>query len=119
MARTPQQQAHALITYFETQYKDRFKKAPRVNRHADKWGFTDVLQDLPESRLRDLIDFYLTTTSSNGHSLKWFFYNYDKLNEALEEKERDAELRRKLRQQSKQRVKEYTEKYGNSRREVD
>jgi len=108
---TPQQQAHALITYFEKTYEDKYHRKPKVNRVADKWGFLDILQDLDSKRVQQLIDFYFMTGGT--HTIKNFMFNYDSLLEGLEEKEQDVAARRKLRQETKRRM----EQSGNARSE--
>lgn len=110
---TPQQQARAVLTYFENAYKQKYGKNPRLNRVTDKWGIMDILKALPKDRLQQLIDFYFLT--SGNHSLQRFMYNYDTLLESLQEKEADDELRRKLRAESKQRVSEWKNKYDDKR----
>jgi hypothetical protein len=113
---TPQQQAHALVSYFESSYQAKYRRKPKINRYADKWGFVDMLKDVPYERAKQVIDFYFLTAAN--HSLSNFFYNYSNLIESLEEKEADVEKRRRLRAESKKRVMEY-ERRSNERSEVN
>lgn len=113
MAKPTPQQCHALITYYINLFKERYKTEPVVNRHAARWGFDSILQGMPPTEARSLLDFYFTTESSKRHSLDWFFYNYDKLIDSQTEVEKDRAHRDKLRAESEQRAKEWRER-GNT-----
>ncbi|SRR6266542_3595289 len=101
------QQCHAMTTYYFKAYKDVYGREPIVNRNTARWGFDGILKGMPPAEAQRLIDFYLTTASSNKHSLEWFFYNYDKLIISQRETEEDSERRARLRAETKQRAEEW------------
>lgn len=104
---------HTLTSYYIGLYNDKYNVRPVVNRHKARWGFDSVLYDLSLGDARELLDFYLETNSTHGHSLDWFFNNYDKLIVSKESARQDEEERRKLRAESKKRLEEWEEKNGN------
>lgn len=107
MAKPTAQQCHALTSYYVKAYTSRHKVAPSVNRNTARWGFESMLMDMPADEVKELIDFYLTTASARKHPLDWFFYNYERLVEDLEERRRDREERARLRKESEERTREW------------
>jgi hypothetical protein len=103
---TPKQ-AHALVTYFSQQYEKKYGIKPSVNRYAARWGFDSILMDTDTVGAKALIDYYFETISTNGHSLEWFFYNYEKLETAKRKRDEDAAARAVLREQSRVRTEEW------------
>ena len=110
MAKPTPQACHALTTYFVTKYKERYGAEPVVNRHSARWGFDSLLQGMSPEDARALLDFYLTTASSNKHKLDWFFYNYDKIMESLSDVDKDKTSRKKLMEESERRAREWRER---------
>lgn len=108
MAKPTVQQCHAMTSYFVKGYKVRYRgQEPKVNRHAARWGFESILMGMSPDKVKELIDYYFTTTSQKRHSLDWFLYNYEKLEDGLEQLELDRERREKLRKESAERVAEW------------
>lgn len=95
---------HALTSYYVKGYEVRYGVKPNVNRNTARWGFDSMLQDLSMNHVRQLIDYYFTTPPTRRHDLDWFFYNYEKLNNAMSEAREDAKHRSKLMEESKQRA---------------
>lgn len=111
---TPKQ-AHALVTYFGQQYKKKYGIDPKVNRYAARWGFDSILMDMTADETKGLIDYYLTTLSPSGHTLDWFFYNYEKLAEAKERRDDDAASLARIRKETQRRTEEWrARKSGNN-----
>lgn len=98
---------HVMTTFYLTEYDEKYGRKPLVNRHKARWGFDSVLQDMTMKEAKELILYYLDTHSDHGHSLEWFFYNYDKLVDKKNEFEKDEADRRRLRAESKRRVEEW------------
>lgn len=107
---SPQQQAHALVTYFINSYKDKYGREPKVNRYQAKWGFTDILADNDPARVRHLIDFYFRTNAN--HTVTHLMSRYDELLVSMDAQVADEERRRKLRSQTRKRVEEYRRSVG-------
>lgn len=103
---TPKQ-AHALTTYFVKKYTGEYGAAPKVNRYSARWGFDAILMDMPAPDVKKLIDYYFTTVSAQSHSIEWFFYNYDKLSEAMEKYEADRKALAEIRERTRQRTEEW------------
>lgn len=101
---------HALTSYYEKQFEKRYGEKPspnNVNRVTARWNFDSILQSITTPSVKELIDYYLTTHSTNRHSLEWFFYNYNKLYRSMQDGKKDAEHRDKLMQESKLRAEQW------------
>lgn len=104
---------HVCTSYFIKKYKERYKVEPTVNRNTARWSWANVLEGMSPQDVKELIDYYFTTTQAKRHSLEWFFYNYDKLMEGRAESEKDKARREKMRSESEQRAKEWRDRLGN------
>ncbi len=98
---------HALITYYEKSYNDKYGKVPNVNRYAARWGFDSVLQSMNSVQAKELLDYYFTTPATRKHDLDWFFYHYHELVESMLKAKDDAAHRRKLMEESKLRAEQW------------
>lgn len=107
MAAATAAECHALTTYFIKQYKEKYGKAPVVNRNVCKVQFQNMLLDYSTEEIRELIDFFLTTQSGNNHKINDLFYGYDKLVEAMQQQQADMLFRQKLREETRQRTEEW------------
>ena len=65
----------------------------------------DVVDSVGYDRAKELLEYYFRVTKP-GHPLQWFFYNFDKLDETLENAQKDQQRRKILREQTKQMVEE-------------
>lgn len=99
---------HAMTSYYIKLYKEKYGVAPKVNRPVARWDWAGILEDLTVEESKSLLEFYFTT-SNKGHPLNWFFYNYDKLQQSVEELEKDSKRRKKLREESEERAREWRE----------
>lgn len=100
---TPKQ-GHVLVSYFGKKYKEKYGSDPRSNRYAARWGFDSILMDISESDIKDLIDYYFETIGTNGHTLDWFFYNYEKLAVAKEKRDEDVAALARIREKTRVRT---------------
>jgi len=107
MATPTAAQCHALTSYFIKQYTAKYGKAPVVNRNIAKGYFQNMLMDFTSDELREVIDFFLTTQSSNKHKINDLFYGYDRLVEAMRQHNEDAALQQRLREETKRRTEEW------------
>lgn len=108
---TPKQ-AHALTSYFQKLYREKYGMEPKLNRYAARWGFDSMLMDMSDEAVKGLIEYYFQTVSTNGHALDWFFYNYEKLADAKVKAEEDAAALKELREQSRIRTEEWRKKHS-------
>lgn len=106
---TPKE-THALTSYYVKKYKEKYGDAPKANRYSARWGFDAILMDMNSDEVKGLIDYYFETLSINGHSLEWFFYNYDKLTEAKEKTDEDRAALARIREATRKRTEEWREK---------
>lgn len=93
-------ECHTLTSYFAARYKEKYARAPVLNRYSARWGFDSVLMDMSSKEVEELIDYYFTVPSERHHNLEWFFYNYDKLAKARTDAKEDSEHRARLREES-------------------
>ena len=98
---------HALTSYYEKLYKEKYGRAPNVNRITARWNFDSILGSMSSAHARELIDYYFTTPPTRLHDIVWFFNNYEKLVRAMSEAQIDAEHRRKLMEESKKRAEQW------------
>ena len=101
-----------LTQYYMQLWKDKYKSGAVVNAHKARWGFDNVLMTMTLGEAKRLLEFYMDTESNNQHSLEWFFYNYEKIEAAIEQSAADAQHRRVLREQTKARVEKWSKRIG-------
>lgn len=118
MSKTKANKAYALVSYYILLYKEKYGKEPTINRHRDRWGFEDMIEDLSEYEARLVMDYYFTTNKF-GHPLNYLFRNYDKLYIKMNQFEQDKLDRQKLLRETKARVEEWENKVGDGRIQND
>lgn len=105
MARPTAQQCHALTSYYEKKYREKYNTDPNVNRVTARWNFDSILSgSLTTAQVKELLDYYFTTPPTRRHDLDWFFYNYDKIVKSYADAKQDREARRKLMEESRLRA---------------
>jgi hypothetical protein len=109
MAKPTAQQCHALSTYFKDKFEEVVGYAPVINRNKARWQFESILMDYSPTESRHLIDFYLEHWSAP--SLDWFLYNYDKVVEEKQAREKSEAAAEKRRQQTKERLEEWRKRW--------
>ena len=110
---TANQQAYALISRFEKNYERKYQTKPSLNRHRDKWGFQDMLEDLGYSRAQEVVDYYFELRYI-GHPLQDLLRNYDKFDRIMRERAEDEKERHRIRRETKKRVEEFEKTHGNN-----
>jgi hypothetical protein len=71
-----------------------------MNKFREKWAMQDVIDSVGLDRAKEIMMYYFTLPKG-GHPLQFFFYNFDRLESALVDAERDKERRRLLLEQTK------------------
>lgn len=100
-------QVHSLVTYFLNAFKAKYNAAPKdFNRYRDKWGFQGMIEDFGVDGSKKIIDYYFETARSY-HPTNYLLFNYEKLNNAMLEREEDEKKRAQLRAESRKRVEEW------------
>ena len=100
MAKEDAKQAYALVSLYIALYKNKYNKAPMVNRYREKWAMQDVIDTVGFNRAKELLEYYFKC-SKMGHPLNWFLYNFDKLDANLTGTIEDREYRQELRRKTK------------------
>jgi hypothetical protein len=111
-ALTVQQKAYALITHFEKEYVRKYDRKPDLNRHRDKWGFQDMLEDLGYDEAKEIVTYYFTL-GVIGHPLQTLLRNYDRYHRVREDRKDDLERRRALREETRKRVEAFNSSGNN------
>lgn len=111
---TANQQAYALITLFEKHYIKKYGRKPDINRHRDKWGFQDMVEDLGYPLAQEIVEYYFDLNYIN-HPVQTLLRNYDKFNRVRDERREDEANRLRLRAETKKRVEEWEKTHGNDR----
>ena len=94
---------YILLTLFQNLYKEKYGKAPSINKFREKWAMQDVIDSVGYTRAKELLEYYFGLTK-NGHPLQFFFYNFDKMDALKIEIEKDKEKRRLLLEETKKMV---------------
>ncbi len=98
-----EKEPYVLIGLYESLYKERYGKKPRINKFREKWAMQDVIDSVGFERAKELLVYYFKTSKS-GHPLSFFFYNFDKIDYLKIEIEKDIINRRTLREATKKMV---------------
>lgn len=94
---------HVLLGMYDKLYFERYDKKPKYNKFREKWAMQDVIDSVGLDRAKELLLYYFKVTKP-GHPLSWFFYNFDKLDDMLNQSELDKMKRQKLLEQTKKMV---------------
>lgn len=94
---------YALLDFYVKLYNKKYNRKPTINRHREKWAMNDVIDSVGYDRAKELLEYYFNTNNS-GHSLSWFFYNFDRLDDMKTRLDQDAAWRAKIRQETKHRM---------------
>lgn len=90
--------AYALLEVFSKSYLDRYSQPCQINKYRDKWAMLDLIDSVGYDRSVELIHYYFKTTSNSRHSLNWFMYNFDRLDDMLKKIKEDNQRRAKIRE---------------------
>jgi hypothetical protein len=80
--------AYGLVSLYSVLYKQTYNKTPVVNKYREKWAMQDVIDSIGYDRSKELLEYYFTITKQ-GHPITWFFFNFEKLDLALSQREQD------------------------------
>lgn len=95
-----EREPYILIGIYESLYKDKYGKRPKLNKFREKWAMQDVIDSVGFDRAKELIAYYFKT-NKQGHPLSFFFYNFDRIDQVESEARRDKANRAMLREQTK------------------
>jgi hypothetical protein len=76
---------------------------PKINKFKEKWAMQDVIDSVGIDRAKDILVYYFSLPKG-GHPLQFFFYNFDRMDTAIAEVEKDKERRRLLLEETKHMV---------------
>jgi hypothetical protein len=97
--------AYSLVSLYCALYKEKYSKAPVVNKYREKWAMQDVIDSVGFDRAKVLLEYYFKIVK-NGHPISWFFYNFEKLDMNLLQTEEDKTRRELIRNKTKLMVEE-------------
>lgn len=100
-----EKEPYVLITLYQSLYKDKYGKLPKLNKFREKWAMQDVIDSVGFDRAKELLIYYFSLPKS-GHPLNFFFYNFDRIDNSVTEVEKDKERRRLLLEETKKMVEE-------------
>ena len=110
MTKEEAKQAYGLVSLYCVLFKEKYNKTAVVNKYREKWAMNDVLDSVGYDRAKILLEYYFST-SRTSHPIDWFFYNFEKLDLALQEKEQDKSRRELIRAKTKLMVEERDNEY--------
>lgn len=94
-----------LLTEYSNLYRDKYGKAPRLNKFREKWAMQDVIDSVGYDTARELLGYYFRTTK-NGHPLNFFYNNFDRIQVHMENSIKDRETRKNIMEATKRLVEE-------------
>jgi hypothetical protein len=94
---------YILLSLYQNLYKEKYGKAPSINKFREKWAMQDVIDSVGFDRAKDLLEYYFKLTK-HGHTIQFFLYNFDKMDTVRTEIEKDKEKRRLLLEETKKMV---------------
>ncbi len=94
---------YILISLYDSLYKEKYNKSPRLNKFREKWAMQDVIDSVGFERAKELLIYYFKT-SKYGHPLQFFYYNFDKIDRIQTDIEQDKIHRSILREETKKLV---------------
>ena len=100
-----EKEPYVLIGLYETLYKEKYGKKPNINKFREKWAMKDVIDSVGLDRAKQILVYYFSLPKG-GHPLQFFFYNFDRIDAAVSEVEKDKERRRLLLEETKKMVEE-------------
>jgi hypothetical protein len=109
---TVNQQAYSLISLYEKKYEQKYGSKPSINRHRDKWGFQDMVEDLGYDRAKYIVEYYFDLRYV-GHPLQTLLRSYDRFDEIDRDRQNDEVNRLRLRELTKKKVEEFEREHGN------
>ncbi len=93
------------MTLYQSLYKEKYGKVPQLNKFREKWAMQDVIESVGFDRAKELLIYYFSLPKG-GHPLQFFFYNFDRIDAAVSEVEKDKERRRLLLEETKKMIEE-------------
>ena len=100
-----EKEPYVLIGLYLSLYKEKYNKSLTVNKFREKWAMQDVIDSVGFDKAVELINYYFSLEKFN-HPLQFFYYNFDKMEQARVELQKDIETRRLLREHTKKMVEE-------------
>jgi hypothetical protein len=94
---------YILLSLYDSLYKEKYNKVARINKFREKWAMQDVLDSVGFDRAKSLLIYYFSTSKS-GHPLSFFFYNFDKIDDLMQQMEKDKQNRIVLLEKTKRLV---------------
>ncbi len=101
-------QPYIMLWKYEKLYEEKYGKKPVLNKFRDKMAMKDVIESVGFDRGMTLLEYYFKLIK-HGHPLIFFLYNFDKIDSAQKELEKDKAKRKILREQTKKLVEEVDE----------
>lgn len=100
-----EKEPYVLIGLYQSLYKERYGKLPKLNKFREKWAMQDVIDSVGFDRAKELLIYYFNLTKG-GHPLQFFYYNFDRMSNAIEDVEIDRQKRILVLQETKKMVEE-------------
>lgn len=95
-----EKEPYILITLYQSLYKDKYGSLPKMNKFREKWAMKDLIDSVGFDRAKELLEYYFTLPKG-GHPLHFFMYNFDRIDSAMIEADKDKERRRLLLEETK------------------
>jgi hypothetical protein len=98
-----EKEPYILISLYQSLYKQKYGSVPKINKFREKWAMQDVIDSVGIDRAKDILVYYFSLPKG-GHPLQFFFYNFDRMDSAIEDGKKDKERRRLLLEETKHMV---------------
>ena len=94
---------YRLVGEFERLYREKYNKKLKINRYKYKWAMFDMIEDFGASRVYEVMAYFFDLDRPD-HKIDFFVYNFDRLEKAMVELQKDREHRQRLREATKKMV---------------
>ncbi len=105
-ANTLNNQAQGLLTLYTRLFENKYGYKPAINRYAHKYAMRDMIDQYGYERAKQIVEHYFNM-SKQGHHIDWLLYNYEKIEEILQDIEKDNIERARIRMETKARVERF------------
>ena len=95
-----EKEPYILITLYQSLYKDKYGSVPKMNKFREKWAMKDLIDSVGFDRAKQILEYYFLLPKG-GHPLNFFMYNFDRIDSAMIESDKDKERRRLLLEETK------------------
>lgn len=113
------QQAHAIITLYKKNFKEKYGQEPLVHTYSLIYGVMDAIDDLGYENAKKTMEYYFTYDVVGQHPFQNYLNRYIEMHKMRLDLEKDAKHRAKLLEQTRRMVEQMEERSDDDSRQAD